>query len=386
MVVLCHVALDERNGGGMRTLLSYLSRLGAREFHSVHFGDTAESGIHGLGRVGYLRVDKRPFPQSLTSYARILRKLRREIGEDATFLLLPNTKDDVQLCLAATFVSARTCVWVMDDFVTTLFPNDPRRRLIARYLFRRMYLRAGSRIAISEPMRREYARRYGKAAELVLGKRWLRADLLAGARREQPVEKAYPLRIVWVGKYQPYYDEPLGTLSKLLRARPDLPVLLDLYGQVSPPPDLLVSGRLEYRGPFADARLLATLRAYDYGLLTYSFDARTREFMRYSFPGKLTDYVSAGLPVITISPRDITVCDDIVRRNIGPCVFDPTPETLYSGLNAAIQATPVLVEEWRQNSLAWAREEFVFEVGLEQLNKLIDRGAHAKWTPHEHSA
>ena len=103
--------------------------------------------------------------------------------------------------------------------------------------------------------------------------------------------------------------------------------------------------------------------------------------MRYSFPGKLTDYVSAGLPVITVSPRDITVCDDIVRRNIGPCVFDPTPETFYSGLNAAIQATPVLVEEWRQNSLAWAREEFVFEVGLEQLNKLIDRGAHAKWTP-----
>ena len=117
------VVLHERNGGGMRTLLAYLSQLGAREFHSVHFGDTTESGVHGLGRVGYLRVDKLPFPQSLTSYARILRKLRREIGEDASFLLLPNTKDDVQLCLAATFVSARTRVWVMDDFVTTLFPN-----------------------------------------------------------------------------------------------------------------------------------------------------------------------------------------------------------------------------------------------------------------------
>ena len=378
VVVLCHVALDERNGGGMRTLLGYLSRLGKRVFHSVHFGDTEESGCSGLGRVRYLRVNKLPFPRSLTGYAGILRTLRREIGEDALFVLFPNTKDDVQLCLAATFVSARTCVWVMDDFVSILFPDNARRRMVVRHLFRKMYLRAGRCIAVSEPMRREYTHRYGRTADLVLGKRWPRAHLMGGSPREHPVSTANPLRIVWVGKYQPYYHEPIVALSKLLRGRPDIPAVLDLYGQISPPGDVLAPGRVEYRGAFADSGLLATLRAYDYAFLTYSFDTYTREFMRYSFPGKLTDYVSAGLPVITVSPRDISVCDDVVRRDIGPCVFDPSPQAVAGGLNAAIQAAPALTDTWRRNSLAWAGEEFVFEDGLDQLKALTE---WSTWTP-----
>ena len=135
------------------------------------------------------------------------------------------------------------------------------------------------------------------------------------------ISNAAPLRIVWVGKYQIYYHEPIAALSELLRRHSALPIQLDLYGQVAPPPDVLVPGRVEYRGGFEDETLLETLREYDFGLLTYSFDAHTRAFMRYSFPGKLTDYVSVGLPVITISPLDISVCDDLLAHAVGPCAF-----------------------------------------------------------------
>ena len=70
-------------------------------------------------------------------------------------------------------------------------------------------------------------------------------------------------------------------------------------------------------------------------MLTYSFDPYTRAFMRYSFPGKLTDYVSVGLPVLTVSPRDASACDDVLENDVGPCVFSLEPDTLEAGLRAA---------------------------------------------------
>jgi len=324
VVVLCHVALDERNGGGMRTLLSYLSQLPDAAIHSVHFGDTANSGRHGLPVVSYMQLARRRFPMSIRGYISSLRQLQASLPNDPHFVLFPNTKDDVQLCLAATCVSGRTCVWLMDDFISTMYPTAPVRRHAFRAVFRQMYRRAGRRIAISTPMAREYAVRYGKQSDLVLGKRWHKGEIRGEPVRTRPVTMTDPLRVVWVGKYLPYYHEPIATFGRVLRANPDLPVVLDLYGQEPPFDGVVVPGRLEYRGPFNDATILTTLRAYDTALLTYSFDTHTRGFMRLSFPGKLTDYVSAGLPVLTVSPRDISVCDDIQNRIIGPCVFSPT--------------------------------------------------------------
>ena len=371
IVVLCHVALDERNGGGLRTLLLYLAQLEGRSFVSVHFGDTPDTGRHGLRAVTYRLLERKSFPTSVTEYARALRGVKREFGDDAFFLLFPNTKDDLQLCFAATLLSRRTCVWLMDDFIRTVFPGHPFRRRLLERLFALTYRRAGSRIAISTPMRREYGRRYGRDAKLVLGKRWCRAEVRAAPRRQTPVSGAAPLRLVWIGKYQPYYHEPVLALSGLLRADPRIPVRLDLYGQVRPPPEVLVPDRVAYRGSFEDKDLLETLRKYDFGLLTYSFDPHTRAFMRYSFPGKLTDYVSAGLPVLTISPRDISVCDDLVRRDVGPHVYSLDADAVGAGLAQAFGAGPETLEKWRHNSLAWAREEFVFEDGLAQFKQLF---------------
>ena len=205
----------------------------------------------------------------------------------------------------------------------------------------------------------------------MLGKRWHSSDLHAAPLRMTPVSFAAPLRLVWVGKYQPYYHEPVLALSELLRTDPRIPVRLDLYGQVRPPPDVLVPDRVDYRGSFEDKDLLDTLRKYDFGLLTYSFDPHTREFMRYSFPGKLTDYVLAGLPVLTISPRDISVCDDLVRRDVGPCVFSLDVDAVSVGMAQAFGGGPEALEKWRQNSLAWAREEFAFEDGLAQFKQAL---------------
>jgi len=61
----------------MRTLLRYLSQLPDTAYVSVHFGDTQDAGPHGLGSVKYVRLDKRPFPKSLTEDAQ-LRTLRNQ--------------------------------------------------------------------------------------------------------------------------------------------------------------------------------------------------------------------------------------------------------------------------------------------------------------------
>ena len=133
-------------------------------------------------------------------------------------------------------------MWLMDDFVSAAFPADRLRRLLLKRLWAHVPREdAQRRIAVSAPMQREYARRYGRRADLVLGKRWRLADLHPGPRRARPVGQDAPLRIVWVGKYQSYYHEPVAALSSLIRAKLHvLPMCIDLYGQVPPPPDVLI--------------------------------------------------------------------------------------------------------------------------------------------------
>ena len=371
VVVFCHVALDERNGGGMRTLIDYLGHLDYSSVLSVHFGDTPDTGQHGLRDVRYFQIAKQRFPLSLLNYYFAARKAVQTSGLEPTCILFPNTWDDVLLGLVATFAGTRTCVWLMDDFISTLTRVRSIRSALIGASFSMLYRRAARRIAVWAPMAREYQERYGKRADLLLGRRWPRGELRAVAPRTSSISAAHPLRLVWVGKYQPYYHEPIADLSAILREHPELPVTVDLYGQSPPARGIGLSGRVSYRGTFEDSTLLYLLRGYDYGLLTYSFDEHTRTFMRYSFPGKLIDYISAGLPVITISPRDLSVCADVEGRDIGPCLFSRDSAAILAMLREVLAADAARVARWRANSSAWAVSEFVLEEGVRDFRRVF---------------
>jgi hypothetical protein len=300
-----------------------------------------------------------------------LRRIRNALNAEPVFVIFPNTKDDVILGVAATWVARRNCVWLMDDFITTYARRRKHWGAILDVLFGLLYRRAARRITVSNPMAREYERRYGKPVDLVLGKRWLVESIRAASSRQEPVSATAPLRVVWVGKYQPYYGEPIVALSRLLRAHPDLPVIIDLWGQTPPEAGVEIMGRITYRGSFDDGELLDILRGYDFGLLTYSFDEATRTFMRYSLPGKLIDYVSAGLPVITISPREISVCDEIREREIGPCVFSADPASILDALRGVLRTGKREIERWRGNALRWAHADFELEDGIAAFRRII---------------
>jgi hypothetical protein len=371
VVVFCHVALDERNGGGMRTLIGYLGHLDYSSVLSVHFGDTPDTNQHGLREVRYLRIAKHRFPLSLLNYYLAARKAVRSAGAEPTCILFPNTWDDMLLGLVATFTGTRTCLWLMDDFISTLTQVRSIRSALMSVLFRQLYRRAARRVAVWTPMAREYQKRYGKGVDLLLGKRWPRGQLCTGAPRTSNISATDPLRLVWVGKYQPYYHQPIADLSAILREHPELPVTVDLYGQSPPERGVELPSRVAYRGPFDDSTLLHLLREYDYGLLTYSFDEHTRTFMRYSFPGKLIDYISAGLPVITISPPDVSICADVNGRDIGPCVFSRDSTSILAMLRHILSADAAQVARWRANSSAWAASEFVLEEGVRDFRRVF---------------
>jgi hypothetical protein len=371
IVVFSHVALDERNGGGMRTLIDYLGQAKYGPVISVHFGDTTYEGQHGLRDVRYLPISKRRFPLSLLSYYAAARKAIRATVGKPTFILLANTWDDMLLGLSATFAGTRTCIWLMDDFISTLTQPRSFRGAIFGALFKMLYRRTARRIAVSAAMAREYQIRYGKQADLLLGKRWPRNQMHAVPDSRLSISVARPLRFVWVGKYQNYYHEPISVLSTILREHPELPVTLDLYGQYPPDRGVELPGRVSYRGTFEDSTLLDLLRGYDYGLLTYSFDEHTRRFMRYSFPGKLIDYISAGLPVITISPRDVSICLDVEARNIGPCVFSLDSAAILAMLHDVLATDAAPIACWRANSSAWAMSEFVREEGVRDFRRVF---------------
>jgi hypothetical protein len=219
-------------------------------------------------------------------------------------------------------------------------------------------------------MAAEYLARYGKPADMVLGKRWSASELDVAQPKSIGTVRSCT-RLIWAGKYLRYYSEPLVMASRVLRDDPNLAVSIDIYGQDAPGDRIVVPGRLEYRGPFRDQDLARILREYDFGLLTYSFDANTQGYMRLSFPTKLVDYLSCALPVLAIAPERLWITREVRDRGVG-LVLTSADEAAVRSL---FMALPGIATEqyavWSERALAWARDEHGREEACMRLRTLL---------------
>lgn len=196
---------------------------------------------------------------------------------------------------------------VVHDDWPTLVPVIPQLRPQCHRVFRRVYQQAFSRLCVSPPMAEDYERRYGVSGHVLYPSR-----KAGGAAHTSPPDRTdAPARPFTVGY--------MGTLSAMgyvmvLRlvaaALGSMGGMLRVYGPVSPgeAPTLgLDLGNVMIRGLIPADAIVSTVREEcDALVVPMSFAPEDAVALRLNFPSKLTDCSAAALPILIVSPPDLS--------------------------------------------------------------------------------
>ena len=382
LIVLCEVPLDSRNGAGMRALIKVLDLLKYDKISSVHFGVLGTQAVRGEHPgVEYIELQK---PVGLWERLRFLirasQRLRGLALNHATVLVLPNSPEDLLLGVSALATGLKVNSWFLDSFIeASTQAKGPFIRFVYRKLFEVLYRRSSNRFVVSSAMARSFEEMFGREAEMIVGRLVSQSELVdsnitekAAKDFRKPQVPSKTVRLAYVGSYGSQYLEPMRKIQSLLKRRPELQVQLDYFGQNSPPEEVLPSEIVVYRGRLADEELIPTLRSYDYGLLCYSFDASSISYMQLSFPSKLVDYMAAGLPLVALVPRELSVVADLESRNIGPLLCALDDEAMTTFFEALGNVSSADREAWKQNGQKWLKDSFTIENAIADFAKLME--------------
>jgi len=110
------------------------------------------------------------------------------------------------------------------------------------------------------------------------------------------------------------------------------------------------------------ADLLGFVADADVGVIIYDDSVRNNYFCE---PGKLSDYVIAGLPVVV--PAFPTIAPVVRRYRIGAVFDNPAPERIAEAINEVL-ATPK--SNWRK-AIEAARKDLVWETQYPAFEKAV---------------
>lgn len=367
IVVVSQVALDERNGAGMRAILQYLLEVQPPSVHSIFLanypGATTFKGRTGLAdKVHYeqLVLSKhsclRLLSLCLKAFNIFLLKLSPSLRNNAVFLVLPDSIRDVALGLVCRLLVKNLVVWVMDDFP---YGKSTLKDKIYQRMFGLLYSCANKRIVISHPMDKAYSCAFNVKADHILGKT-LTKTLPSRAARAIDAKNSR-LRIVYLGSFLDYSAEPIKSLIKLAGVPGSPSIEIALYGIHPVPSSWGAEATDKYRGalPANQDEVLKVLSQYDFALLPYSFDEHSIKTMMLSFPSKLVDYLGAALPVITIAPVSLSAIQSITAHAIGPIIHDASDSALLQLLQELSCLDPEKYKNWSINARKWAEDSFL---------------------------
>ncbi|WP_433349158.1 glycosyltransferase family protein [Micromonospora sp. CA-111912] len=246
----------------------------------------------------------------------------------------------------------------MDDWPTTLY-TDRQTLGVARPVLlagvREVVRHSSYGLGISEPMAREYQRRYGLPFA-AFGNCVDPADF---ADRPGPARPAGAvLDLVYVGglhldrwRSLRRVGEALGRLAADgLRARLTVhapPQDLDRYGERLGLPGVRLGRSL------ASDEVAAVLRRADVLVHVESFAEEHRHYTRYSLSTKIPQYLAAGRPVLGFGPAELASMAHLGAAGAGAVVGVDDPDRLAREV-ARLCADPALRERLGRQGLAFA--------------------------------
>jgi hypothetical protein len=364
-VVVSNVALDEKNGAGMRAAIPYLRLMPETSFSSLflYLGHSTGNAITGVNYIAVPYVDAPGIFNLFRVFYRTFRAASSRFKKTDHFLIIPNTIQDVLMGLACRLVSPKIVVWVMDDFISAYAVEGRIVKRIYFRLFHLLYRLANRRVAIADPMRDHYRKKIGIEAEFILGKTLPHA-LPPKQKENHEFPNKRKWRLVYIGSFISHYLEPIKRIKDLLKdpnTHLEIDLEIDLYGINPPPAEWLLPGKITYCGSLQPEKVLEVLQEYDLGLLTYSFNIETERMMSLSFPSKLIDYLGAALPVMAFVPPKLTFLSILEAKDVGITEVTLDLFSMKKALNELRFLDHPTYLRWQINSHKWAQEDFIMD-------------------------
>lgn len=328
--------------------------------------------VHDSGDgTGQLQVDG---PQGAADDAdSVVRRIEAFDPDLVLYRPVPRTEaiHDVAVELVAR-TNLPLAVWIVDDWPTAYSLEDPGRAAHLEADFRWLLARADARFSIGSSMSAAFHERYGKPfvplANGVDPADWEPARL----RTTSPIKVRYAgslaenMTLASVGLVA-------RAVEKLANGGLDIELEIKTHrhwqaaslGWVTGFQHTSVSTSdltlLDYRRWLAEADIL---------LIAYNFDARSRDYIRYSLSNKLPECLASGAPVLAVGPDDVSTMIAMAELGVGERVTLADEELIGETLRR-LAASPEARFELAQRAQAVAFSLFdvrqtrqAFEAGV----------------------
>jgi glycosyltransferase involved in cell wall biosynthesis len=216
------------------------------------------------------------------------------------------------------------------------------------------WLNAAARFVISEPLGREYSRRYGARDFQIV------TDGLSGIALHANKPIPDRLRIYFMGLFHMSYERNLRALldgiAIVERQHPGVAVDLTCRCEYIRPHVLKGAVRVKVL-PFAsEAQIENDLEHADLLYMPIPFGQEHESFARYSVSTKMVTYVGSGVPILYHGPKTSAAFDLLDRHRAAIFLTTLDPSEIAVSLGQLTEAKRV---EAATNALELARNEFM---------------------------
>jgi glycosyltransferase involved in cell wall biosynthesis len=270
------------------------------------------------------------------------RKWISEYKPDILYLQV-SSREDIEFSLKLTnYLSIPTVIHMMDDWPSTISKDGLFERYWRKKIdkeLRELLDRMDLYLSISSPMSAEYKKRYNKnflafhnPVELGNWTPYCKKDFKLTADH---------VRILYSGRIGIGITESLIEIAKVIDAMNKAGSKIKLYIQ-SPSSDLEVRSRLQnfeciILNPVVEySRLPYIFSQADMLVIANDFDKEGIDFLRFSMPTKVTEYMVSGTPVIVYAPYETAVSRFFEENGCGCCVTEQDPDKLHNAIELMI--------------------------------------------------
>lgn len=299
-----------------------------------------------------------------------------EFNPEILYLQVSSREDvlfSIKLC---NYLSIPVVIHMMDDWPSIISKDG----LFAKYWktkidkeLRQLLDRINLYLSISDAMTSEYNRRYNK--HFIAFHNPIETERWTPFRKTNFKLNSDHVKILYSGRIGIGITESLIEIAHVIDTINRTWGKIKLYVQ-SPSGDTEVRNRLKQfdcivLNPVVEYTKLPAIFAHaDILVIANNFDKEGIDFLRYSMPTKVSEYMASGTPILIYAPFETAVSQFFDANKCGYCVTEQKPERLNEALQLLISD-----EEYRKrlshNSVTLAKEMFDADKVKREFQQLI---------------
>lgn len=319
----------------------------------------------------------------LSARSQMIRALQRQLRDmkpDIVYALVGNYSLTKITMIACRQLGIPLFLHVPDDFVTSLykdFPFSPTFERQSQKWFSRAISSASGLAAISPIMAEEFRYRYDRNWD------WFTTLIDAGAYDTTPRPADGTIRLVYAGNLGLARWESLRTLAlclKRLADRKGIKSCLIIHSSADQLAEhreaLSIPQVTELRGWVAHEELPFVFQQSDILVHVESFQPSIANYTRLSLSTKLSQYMTAGRPVLAFGPRDLGSIRVVIDAKAGVCIGENHPGKVEHDLEQLLKDR-LLRSELAKNGRSWGEANVDIEAGTQRFHRrMMDALVH----------